>query len=258
MSFRNQLSYFLTGWAVSRFIFSLFRDIEINGIIFEPGVISATIMPYLLLMECRGNSKARALSIVASGIIADSLLYWLMRPGNDIHAGVAAPFDTVIWVGSITLLVLFLTMYWIRTVTESPKQSKSAPYYYGWLIFSCIITVASFRIFYLATLYIPNEMRSTLVGGVEVHHFAIGALVLVGLRTQHSWVRVLTSPWMSILTGIAIGMILDQSVFISLIHINDTSYNSLSSWWGAIVLTLVFCLAAFMCLRGKREKTTVA
>lgn len=254
--FKNQLTLLLAGWAFSRFILSPFRDIEIGDFVLEPGVFAATIMPFFLLQECRGHTGARTINMVLSGIIADTLLYGLMREGNDISAAVAAPFDPVIWAGSIGLLLMFMAIFvtfGTGNHAQGDNNTRLSPFT---LIISCIATVVFFRVIYLLTIDVPNEGRSLIIAGVEVHHFAIGAFLLVGLVISRLWTRTLSPFWRHVLPGVAVGMILDQTVYMSLLEISDLSYNSPASWWGAVVLTAAFCIAAYGMSAGQRGNAT--
>lgn len=92
-----------------------------------------------------------------------------------------------------------------------------------------------FRVTHEQTLHIPNEERSLMIGGVEIHHLNLGCLMLtvliglrsVGLRSWFRWVGV-------VLLGLGAGFYWDEWIYMALRDVSDQAYREYPSLIGGI------------------------
>jgi len=89
-------------------------------------------------------------------------------------------------------------------------------------------------------LNIPNEERSIIILGVEIHHLVIGMLLLtltlpfIIITRQFTWLSLI----LVLLALIGIGFITDQYTYCLLKEISDSTYFGSFSFWGGLIVSI--------------------
>jgi len=122
-----------------------------------------------------------------------------------------------------------------------------------------IAVVIVFRLHHklMVTAGVPNEDRSMLVNGYEIHHIASGSVVLLllGLAAQVA-PRMAASTVFAAAVGGGIGMVGDQVVYYSLLEVSDASYGSTFSLVGSLTFVLIY--AVLICVLHSRTEAREA
>ncbi|XOV87582.1 MAG: hypothetical protein ACFHX7_21945 [Pseudomonadota bacterium] len=175
------------------------------------------------------------------GVMADAWFYWLVRKGNEISAQTLSGTDPKVWISSVTsLAVVLLVMAAIR-----PRKIAFSPQKLDWTLSAAFLAgyltlVLAFRFSYWITFEIPNEDRSLIVAGVEVHHLIFGVFLL-GLATVLArYSLYFGTHFGGFCAGAAIGTITDQLGYLLQYEVSDLSYNSPFSWSVPIFYLLYF------------------
>ena len=142
----------------------------------------------------------------------------------------------------------------------NPKNHK-IPYSSSWAIIysmSALFIVIFFRLSNILLRNVPNEERSLMIAGIEVHHI-ISGLLLLSIATC----MVLNFPSKSrivfIFSALGLAMIGDQISYFMIYPLTDAAFFTPFSFMGAILATgwLIYRLnyAALRERKGHGEKT---
>jgi hypothetical protein len=141
--------------------------------------------------------------------------------------------------GTLALILLssLLLLRWNRPVARFPGWS-------AWLTMgSAVLTVIAFQVYnrWARAAGVPNEDRSLIVGGVEIHHLNWGVLFLFALiSTAYLWPSGrMTFTAVSILLGLSAGMVWDEWFYYARTIVSDAAYFATSTWVAAAVLMAI-------------------
>ena len=101
----NKYMLLFAGWFFSRVILSTLRTIIIGPFVFLPGFLILLYYLVLLTKKVYDNTHSQRQLIFITGIISDSILYWMIRAGTDSSFSLKSPWDNTIWIGSFTCLL---------------------------------------------------------------------------------------------------------------------------------------------------------
>lgn len=124
------------------------------------------------------------------------------------------------------------------------KTSNVLPFLWSTLM---LFTIVSNRIFNIINRDIPNEDRSLIISGIEVHHFIIGIIIICLAQTI---IYNFTPPkiLVMILLGLLVigqSLIADQLTYIVMFPLNDDAFFSWFSIIGAMFGLCWFVLKMF-------------
>ena len=114
-----------------------------------------------------------------------------------------------------------------------------------WRWAGAIIILLIFIIFrisqvFLRALEVANELRSLIVGTVELHHLISGMMLLIFLiPLSHSLlIKIGNSSICRFILIVALGFLADQASYLALSEINDETYFSSTSFIGGMLATI--------------------
>ena len=207
----HNYSFLLLGWLTSRIIFSFFRNLEISQFVILPGFI----IGYLFLLKCFNDIKNKKmkydLSYFMIGILTDSILYWIIRPGTNSAVYVSGPWNRIVVFGSLLSLAIIISFIFLcRKIGEKRhvywNQIKRINI---WLtIIGAIGSIVFYRVIYLLTIEIPNEERSLIILGSEIHHSILGIILLIIINILIITNCISNNLFIFLLYGIASGFII--------------------------------------------------
>ena len=257
LSMRHRASLILfLGWCVSRFLFSLVRIFSLGCWTFLPGFLLALSYPFLIsLYLFRGNQTAYLIYFL-NGVIADSIFFWVIRPGTGSAFAPTDGWDAVLWLASMTTLTLALLLHYLSS--SSRRKSCVFPEYPGRThamiaVTAMILFTLILRIVHLVTMDMPNEGRSLMIAGCEIHHAVTGsvALLLLGILITNHVIR--SSKIIFLFLGILSASLLDESFYMQLTEPTDAMYNGFASWLGAIVGMVSYTIFHVFLSRRRRS-----
>ena len=233
------------GWFLSRFVLSHANGIQVLGLYLLPGFV---MLLYLVfgVFACSVKLHSPLLSHrLALGIVADSAFYWIVRPGAQESPTAAGYWDGAVWAGSgaglAAVVLVSVLCTWgrgRRPITDSPQAVSSGMVAVALL--STLFTVLAFRIAHVLLRHLPNEARSTIVAGFEMHHAYFGCALFVALFFSLPVRSGLARLAYFVAYGLSSGMILDQATYVMLPDVSDLGYDGLVSRVGAVGLTAAF------------------
>ena len=252
---RHAWSAVLAGWLISRFVLSLPRMIHVGSVVVAAGFLAALYaavrLPSLLFTEADDRIAVHVLN----GIIADSVFYWIVRPGMGAPLGVTGPWDPVVFAGSGAGLVVMLAATSlaglcgarIRAATRAPTR------WHALLAGAGVVgAIVVFRVSNVMLRDLPNEDRSLFIAGCEVHHAVTGAL-LVALLGMLLATRCLPNALpVALACGVASGFVLDQTTYLMLRNVSDEAYFGAASLAGACAAAIVYVIALVYLWRSRR------
>ena len=227
--------YLLSGWLFSRFVLTLFRFTLIDDYVFLPGLAAAILMVGIMIRCLIGLQCPAATIYFIAGIVVDSVFFWTLRSGN------SQAFVDIRWAPRMFLLSFCGLVPYIAIIAalKSPLAAGKTTFAKANLINTVLIcsamgiTILLFRVIYLLTSHIPNDERSMMIAGVEIHHAVLGALVICLLAVLMAKRKTHIGTTFCIFFGSASGFILDQVSYLPILDLTDAAYNSRISWLGA-------------------------
>lgn len=131
---------------------------------------------------------------------------------------------------------------------------KSLPWSILWSTLA-IALVAIFRILNIIFRDVPNEERSFMIGGIEIHHFVTGLLFMgLSFAVLYNFKRskAVTTVFSGVLV-ICLAMIADQISYILIFPLSDDAFFSLFSLLGAIIsMSWLIFRINFFSLKGRK------
>ncbi|MCG8054897.1 MAG: hypothetical protein JAY94_04360 [Candidatus Thiodiazotropha endolucinida] len=239
----HSMTYLVFGWLFSRLFLSGIRGVDFLEFVVLPGFIIAHSLVWLLISAHQPSSKTNQsvnfyLTFFIFGVIADSLVWWIIRPGTFSELEAVNPWHESVWFGSMISLLLCLSAVFIFSPRLTSVDRSTRPSILL-MIMGYLCTVIIYRISYYVTLDLPNEERSIFILGSEIHHAIFGfiGLILLKLWSHSSFPPQL--PVLSLLMGICFGFILDQTSYLMLQEVTDEAYGQTISWLGLILGTML-------------------
>jgi len=253
---KSKCLYIIIGWLISRIVLSLFRGITIGPIFLLPGFFILLIFLFLFWKLVYTETSPSYITFVILGIVADSFLYWIVREGTGAPLDIENPWDIRLVYGSIISVsvvlvgLLLSSRFCFKTIDRISESNRK----YFWIIpIVAVITTAIFRISFLTMQDLPNEERSLIIAGFEIHHAFIGIAILVFLSIFIASRCIRNVLMIAFIYGVSAGFILDQCSYLSLAEVSDVAYNDSISWIGAIAGNVVL----FICLYIQKGRCAI-
>jgi hypothetical protein len=149
-------------------------------------------------------------------------------------------------IGSVVTLLLVLSLYALfRAISFDFLSYSHRKVIINKLLVTAlpILTIIILRVTFLITKEIPNEERSIIVHGVEIHHAVTGTILMLLMNIAATRMRQPPGIMFNALLGIIAGLVLDQVMYLPLIEVTDSAYNGIMSWIGAIAGVILFACA---------------
>lgn len=168
-------------------------------------------------------------------------------------------FSPASWAASAALILLNISVYKILSRTKGMSAPDEPAFGLGQCaktIISIVLVVAGFRVFQFLMLQadMPNEARSIVIGGLEIHHINLGvmlvwtAAMLTAFAGRTRKTRLITG----IILTIGIGMMVDQLTYYALRSVSDKAYLELASTVGAVGGLVLVSIALIHSVTQKR------
>jgi hypothetical protein len=108
----------------------------------------------------------------------------------------------------------------------------------GWWSVAAVLLILAFRVLNIITRHsIPNEERSLMIAGTEVHHLITGfffaSLILAVLSSPHISERI--RPLFGGFLVLCLAMIADQITYVMIYPLTDEAFFGITSTAGAII-----------------------
>ncbi|MES9831922.1 MAG: hypothetical protein ABW139_06725 [Candidatus Thiodiazotropha sp. DIVDIV] len=239
----HAMTLLVVGWLFSRLFLSGIRGAEVLEFVILPGFIIAHSLVWLMIIAHQQSSRSNQLvnfylTFFIFGVIADSIVWWIIRPGTFSELAAINPWHESVWFGSMVSLLLCLLAVFIFSPRLSSVDRGTRPSILL-LIVGYLCTVIIYRISYYITLDLPNEDRSIFILGSEIHHVIFGfiGLIILKLWSHSSFPPRL--PVISLLMGLCFGFVLDQSSYLMLKEVTDEAYGQTISWVGLFFGTML-------------------
>ena len=216
------------------------------------------------------------------GLTVDEQVYWILREGaGDVYWGTRSVIGTSLHLAFIIVIcfVIFLCVgKYIdgrkreETVTGSNKRMNNKV---------CLFIIGLFLGAFVPrcmVLFFPG--KSTYISGYEIHHAMTGVAILIpleilllfsngifsagihsgsGQRNSVLWKTkyIFIDYFPALLMGVAIGLIVDEYVFLLMGGVTDDDYWLLSSWLGAVVMGIIISAITLGFLWKMKRETDV-
>ncbi len=239
----------LAGWCISRLLFSTVRGMELGPFILLPAAI-LLMVALLKQSHSLAQSKLSVASVfIGAGMLADACYYWLVRPGSFAASELTSPWEARAWWGSLVgLAAILVFVFALLGITKARPFRRANLHEVRWweaaLAFvACLGTVLAYRITNILLRDVPNEDRSLMIGGIEVHHFHHGIVLWVLLHLAIATRTLKLTPIVFLLDGVFAGAVLDQLSYILIRNCTDDAYFGNISNWGAVLGVGLYALA---------------
>lgn len=190
-----------------------------------------------LAVNPRGaGERLRVALAVAAGVAGDELLYLAVRAGGVTYwsaASLAA--SGVLVVAAVTAVTLV-----DRTGDDDPPTAPDRRFA-GLLAGVVALSLVGYRVSqtYFRLAGVPNEQRSLLVFGHEIHHASTGSLLLVvgALVLASRGIGYRTHRLAAVATAVGCGFVADQYPYLFYAVMTDSRYFGDVSSVGAVLAT---------------------
>jgi hypothetical protein len=225
-----------TGWLVARILFTFLRAVTVGPIFLQPGFVVVVVCAATLPVLVRTDRRTDVGAAFIVGVLADSWIYWVLRAGTGGPFETRSAWDLPVLQGSFVGLViagLALTLFAIVARLRAPTRVGAIDHV-GWLLWGLagMATIAAFRIAHSTSRHLPNEERSLMIAGYEIHHAVTGAILLGLIAAGWAVGGLPRNRITAVVAGAGAGAVVDQSIYMSLIEVTDQAYDSVLSWCG--------------------------
>lgn len=207
--------------------------------------LSVLVFPVLFWIGIRSifrsdhltNSLLKLLFSINGGIIIDEFMYLSFRSG-----GVAYWSEISIIFPFIVALVMFGFLIILKNYTEFEYRESYSHYYILLLLVIPVISFLFFRISqtYLRTMGVPNDARSLIIMGYEIHHAAQGTfLIIISYPILlYSNLNEKIKKIVSIIFITGCSFVADQYLYMFYFEPTDALYFNMISTGGGFICTL--------------------
>jgi glycerophosphoryl diester phosphodiesterase len=142
-----------------------------------------------------------------------------------------------------TLVATGLLLKGLSRRRAEPKLPQLVPNFLPLAWVMALLFYLAFRVSHQFSLDIPNEERSLMIRGVEVHHLNLGLIALVLAGFLRTWGMRGGLRWLGLLMyGVGAALYLDESVYICLAEVTDAAYAGTFSTGGGILAIALWIL----------------
>jgi hypothetical protein len=252
VKFKTAILYICLGWLLSRIILSFVRLSDLGTFVLLPGFLLAIVYLFVVtdrLVTGRGNLMSICF---LSGVVADSILYWVLRPGMGSAFTTAGPWDSLVVKGSVACLIIFSGLSFIvyplgKTLSKYDKPISGKMVIAALFLF--VLVIVAYRLAYAFTKHLPNDARSIFIMGCEIHHanWGILAFLIMGMLLVSRPAG--TSRILFLVSAVFAAFFFDQISYIQLQDVTDEAYGGAISLFGSIAGGIMY--AAFVVLRQR-------
>jgi hypothetical protein len=228
------------------------RDLPFSDVAIRPGNVAAALLPIALIRVFVGRESAWHICafLFMAGSTAVEFLAMIARA-----EGILLSWRAYLGLAGVGIAVLSPLAWWVTSLRPSPIVGRSTPVFHVALAVGAMMaSVMAFRLYYWYALWsgVPDEERSLMIAGYQVHHIGSGlalTTVLGSLRLRFA--KACHSAWFAVAVGVALGAVGDQIVYYALPKVTDLAYCGWQSLAGAVG----FCsgYAVVLCLLWYRE-----
>jgi hypothetical protein len=214
-----------------------------------PSSIAMVLLPYAFNVQFLSGQNYNPLSFIL-GISLSGFIMLTLRSGSEVL------YNSICY--STLIAIFFGVYYWVLNnyrFNRPDNQRGSFPYVSAYVLLVALVTVAVYRYGYYSMLDVPNEERSLILLGYEIHHINIGVLVLAILVPLIKEFR--KSFFFATAVGFGYGSIIDQGGYYNLSEISDTSYGGMLSTISAICLFVILSISSYFVYLNKARRTTM-
>jgi hypothetical protein len=250
VALRSYLLPIFAGICLSRIIQPIFFPLDMGTLSIDLGHISMlAVTIYATLLY--GGIRNRLLW-VSLGSSFDQLVYLAVKANR------AADFySTASVMGSLVFLAVSILIFFrFKPSAESSRVDiarRSSTSKIVWFAAILILIIGILRLAQAIALHtgIPNEDRSLIFLGYEIHHINTG-LVLIYFAACCLYCGIGNRRTRSVFFGLlaaGIALVSDQVVYYALENVSDEAYNGMESFAGAVAVSLGQLLLLIFCTR---------
>ncbi len=211
--------------------------VPVGDRVIQPGMLAYVALMLASMPACGApaGSRLRAAWFGVATVALTDLPAMATRA-----SGLAQPLRDLLVGALVAGCVLLPLAAWSRRRTRRSRIGLSEVSV-SWL--AAMAAVAVFQWFNRAarTAGVPNEERSVMWGGVEMHHINWGIILLVVAVVIAASIEIVVR-WRILLatvTGFAVGMILDEWYYYMAQAVTDDAYFETKTWASAVALGVV-------------------
>lgn len=232
----------VVGWLLSRLLFSMLRTVTIGPFVVLPVFLLAVLWLFSISARLIRGYPGGWLTWIMLGICADGLLYWVLRQGSQtiLPIGPWDPPAFTVSFGAAAALALLALLSHLLGRLRGVRARRVTWGHVAVLAGVFVLGVVAYRVGFELTRHIPNEERSILLFGYEIHHAYSGALVLAVIAMLYEDRCIANGYVVLAITGAAAASVLDQASYTFLRNVSDSAYAGVVSWTGAIVAGLAY------------------
>lgn len=241
------------GLAVT-WIWELFLGgIPVAGHVLHPGLLAyVALMAMALPVVWKGTAPAWQWAwFFASAVVLAELPLLAARSSQDPEPG------RLLGIGTLIALVFLLPPAFIgggrvQRGVASPRVAAGV-----WAVAMLTIGACQGSNRLARVLGIPNEGRSLIVGGLEIHHLNFGVLLLVASVLLLSRFPASLPWWRGLLLGVlgvAVGLIADEWLYYAATEVTDQAYFEPLTWQSALLLSSALLATWFVWARNEARR----
>lgn len=183
------------------------------------------------------------------GVLLTTIVLYFQNSGN-----VFFQFINITWRESVGVL-FYLLLY---SIFIKAGNNKEVANYMNKYFLPCSFFFTVYLFFRISqqimlTMNVPNEERSLILGGIEIHHFISGYILIMILMLFQ---RIRENKWGNLfyllILFFGMGNVIDQITYINYLDLSDLNYFSSLSFVGPVVYIL-FLIIINKCYAGNSE-----
>ena len=217
----------------------------------SPGHAASLLLPVLVIF--RQNLRDvlwKWLFALVSGVAMADFYFLIVRANTSL--GSIDRTGLFLWTLSVPVIscaMALLLLGWCEHHTNRPASGPWTLGHWGSFTVGVLLSIAMFRASHEAMLLrgVPNDERSLIVLGQEVHHAVFGIIgtYILGIV---SWIYpgILHRIPFIVVGGFLVGTFADQGVYYALREVTDASYSGALSFYGGICLAVLYSVCGFL------------
>ena len=231
--------FIFVGSLITTIIYGIDVSINFEGIRIRPihiiiWLIWLTGVESLFLI----NSKSKnSLINISTGASLGVIIGYMLSGGSFLAPRSILPY---ILLAGLCLALLYLIKYGNNSV-DSQVVKKATKFSFTYWPVLAVLIVLVMRLGNISTMNIPNEDRSLMISGIEVHHFISGMFIVMlsQIALYHIQFKNGKKYFIAFLNFLVIGlaMIADQLTYIVLYPLTDDAYFTMLSLVGPFIGT---------------------
>ncbi len=250
-SLGRRFGLILLGWLVSRLVLAWFPPVQAAGLFIHPSALAFPALVVASFAVVYGRRGDHATFWLSLGWTADVLVWLCVRPGTGWKE--FGFWDAPVLIGSGIGLAAVLVATGLAALVGRREHRTPAllPLSLPLVSLTAVVVTVFTRIPYYTMADVPNEERSLMILGVEIHHINPGGLLLIVVAL---WATTRLRPLglrtlMAVVFGVGMSFVLDESVYYALDQVSDEAYGGVASYVGAVGGWLLLTVGGWLWLR---------